>query len=81
LKFSASGSGSGLIEPFLDNQVNYLNHEGQTAPVRTLAETVDLVKDTFASAGERDIYTGDAVTIFTITKDGIHQELFELKKD
>jgi len=81
LKFSASGTGQSLIEPFLDNQVNYLNHENQEAPKRTLAETVDLVKDTFASAGERDIYTGDAVTIYSITKEGTTVEIFDLKKD
>jgi 20S proteasome subunit beta 6 len=48
---------------------------------RTLDETLELVKDIFSSAGERDIYTGDFVDIQIITKDGIKYEQFPLKKD
>lgn len=46
-----------------------------------LVEAIALVKDTFVTAGERDIYTGDAIEIFTITSDGTSRELFDLKKD
>jgi 20S proteasome subunit beta 6 len=48
---------------------------------RTLDETLELVKDIFSSAGERDIYTGDFVDIHIITKDGTKYEQFPLKKD
>ncbi len=50
-------------------------------PNRNVDETLELVKDIFASAGERDIYTGDFVDIYVITKDGTKYEQFPLKKD
>ena len=52
-----------------------------TSLCRTLDETLELVKDIFSSAGERDIYTGDFVDIHIITKDGTKYEQFPLKKD
>lgn len=44
-------------------------------------EMVELVKEAFTCAGERDIYTGDHVEIALITKDGIQWTLFDLKDD
>jgi len=37
--------------------------------------------DAFTAATERDIYTGDYLDVFTITKDGVSTKRFELKKD
>ena len=39
------------------------------------------MRDAFTAAGERDIYTGDQVEIWTIKRGGIEKEIFELKKD
>jgi len=81
LKYTASGTGQALIEPFLDNLVAYKNTDRKPTVARTCEETLELVKDIFASAGERDIYTGDFVDIYVITKDGTKYEQFALKKD
>jgi 20S proteasome subunit beta 6 len=46
-----------------------------------LDTALDLVKDVFTSAGERDIHTGDSVDIYIVTTTGIRCENFALKKD
>lgn len=45
------------------------------------AQVVNIVKDAFTSAGERDITTGDHVDIWVIDAQGVHQEKFDLKYD
>jgi 20S proteasome subunit beta 6 len=81
MKYTVSGTGQALIEPFLDNMVAYKNTDKKPLNERTLDETLELVKDIFSSAGERDIYTGDFVDIQIITKDGMKYEQFPLKID
>lgn len=78
--YVCTGSGRALITSILDNQVGFLT---QNAKARELSveEVVDLVKDCFAAASERDIYTGDSVEIAVITKEGIQIETMELRKD
>ncbi len=44
-------------------------------------KAVNLVKDVFISATERDIYTGDALQISVVTKDGVQIETFPLRRD
>ncbi|KAG6483934.1 proteasome subunit beta type-1 [Zingiber officinale] len=83
--YSAQGTGAGLIIPVLDNQLKspsplLLPAKDAVTPLSE-AEAVDLVKDVFASATERDIYTGDKVEIVVINASGIRQELMELRKD
>lgn len=78
--FSASGSGQAFLIPLMDNVISHNNRldEKRDLPVE---EVVEIVKDAFLTAGERDIYTGDAVEIMIITKKGIEKTVFQLKAD
>lgn len=57
----AQGSGSNLIQPVLDNQLAAASKlvlpERSWITQMPLDRALDLVKDAFVSAGERDIYT------------------------
>lgn len=83
--FGCQGSGKDLIQPVLDEQLK-AGHP-LVLPAQPwlsslpLEQAIDLVKDAFVSAGERDIYTGDDVEILILTKDGIRTDRLELKKD
>lgn len=79
--FRAGGSASSLLQPLLDNQIGFKNQEGVTATPLDKDTTIGLVKDIFTSAAERDIYTGDAVDIQVITKSGIENHRFPLRRD
>merc|ERR1711998_642521 len=83
--YSASGSGQSLTMPLLDNQVGLHNQTNKVEPVQcpgivpirddlTVDETLELMKDAFTNAGERDIYTGDFVDFSIITADGVRTE-------
>lgn len=83
--YSSQGSGSTLITPFLDNQLQspsplLLPAKDAVTPLSE-AEAIDLVKTCFASATERDIYTGDRLEIVVVKADGIHRDQMELRKD
>ena len=78
--FSASGSGQSYIIPLLDNVISH-NNRLDAQRVLPVEEVVEIVKDAFVTAGERDIYTGDALEIKVITKDGIQTSVFQLKAD
>ena len=47
----------------------------------TQEKAIQLVKDVFISAAERDVYTGDALHICIITKEGINEQTIQLRKD
>merc|ERR1719335_212299 len=75
VRVSVTGSGESLIQPLLDNQLER-QHQALGAkppPLHIdleLDDAIDLVKDAFVSAGQRDIKTGDTVEICVITAAG-----------
>lgn len=83
--YAAQGSGQKLIIPLLDNIVGGKNRQdrggGAGAPVLTLEEAQQLAVEAFITAGERSIQTGDAVEVFSITKQGVSMKRVELKRD
>lgn len=83
--YSCQGSGQALIMPVLDNQLKtsspLLHPPQSSATPLSEADAVDLVKDCFATAGERDIYTGDSVRICIINAQGVRWEAMPLKLD
>jgi len=81
VEYAAQGSGQKLIIPLLDDLVGRRNRTDKKTVPLTVAEAIELCKESFVTAGERDMYTGDAIEIFAITAAGVTQERFELKRD
>ena len=77
---SATGSGQSFLIPLMDNVIGHKNRMDKKRELKS-DEVVEIVKEAFVAAGERDIYTGDAVDIMVITKDGIEKSVFQLKAD
>jgi len=78
--FSATGSGQSFIIPLMDNVISHKNRADEKRELSS-EEVVEIVKDAFITAGERDIYTGDALEIMVIKKEGIERIRFDLKLD
>eukprot|EP00013_Stygamoeba_regulata_P020105 CAMPEP_0177647914 /NCGR_PEP_ID=MMETSP0447-20121125/10551_1 /TAXON_ID=0 /ORGANISM="Stygamoeba regulata, Strain BSH-02190019" /LENGTH=228 /DNA_ID=CAMNT_0019150525 /DNA_START=200 /DNA_END=886 /DNA_ORIENTATION=- len=76
---ASQGSGQPLIIPFLDNQLGWKGNARSEKLTREFA--VELTKEAFTSAGERDIHTGDSVEIILFDAKGATSERFALKED
>ena len=63
------------------SQIGFKNMEGVQQVPLTQDKAVQLVKDVFISAAERDVYTGDALKICIVTKEGIEEQTIPLRKD
>lgn len=79
--YRAGGSAGALLQPLLDNQIGFKNLPNATPEPIQKEKAIKILKDVFISAAERDIYTGDSIFINVITKDGLVEETFELRKD
>ena len=62
-------------------KVGRKNQQNPSTNPLSRVECIQFVKDIFISAAERDIHTGDGVLINVITKDGVNEEFFPLRKD
>ncbi|KAH8260587.1 hypothetical protein KR038_008246 [Drosophila bunnanda] len=81
--YRAGGTAGTLLQPVLDNQIGHknINLAADELPPLTKERAVAVASDTFISAAERDIYTGDSVLINVITKDGIEEKVLQLRQD
>ncbi|KAL8438123.1 hypothetical protein ACSSS7_000488 [Eimeria intestinalis] len=57
------------------------NNQTRTRPPMTKEETVAFVRGVLASAGERDIFTGDHAELVLIDSAGVHSEFVPLRND
>jgi len=79
--YRAAGSASSMLQSFLDNQIGQKNLKEKCLGELTKERCIQLIKDIFISAAEREIEVGDGVMIHVITKDGVENELFPLRRD
>uniref|UniRef100_A0A336LLR8 CSON010200 protein n=1 Tax=Culicoides sonorensis TaxID=179676 RepID=A0A336LLR8_CULSO len=79
--YNAGGSSGALLQPVLDNQVGYKNQNNVEKQPISMERAKSIIKDTFISAAERDIYTGDGILLHVITSDKIETEEVPLRKD
>ncbi len=77
---TATGSGQSFLIPLMDNVITHKNRNDENRPLPA-EEVVEIVKDAFVTAGERDIYTGDQLEIMVIRSSGITKTTFQLKAD
>lgn len=47
----------------------------------TIEKALEVARDVFISAAERDIYTGDKIHTLVITADGVKEDVLELRRD
>lgn len=78
---TASGSGSSILMPLLDSIISQKNRQIKDNKSMEAEDVVEIVKDLFVTAAERDIYTGDCVEIVVIRKNGNLKTKFSLKTD
>lgn len=79
--YRAEGSAAELLQPLLDNQIGYKNMENVQKLPLSKEKALQLVKDAFISAAERDITTGDSVLIHVIDRTGVQEHQFPLRRD
>lgn len=75
------GSSQAIIQPLLDSIIMKYNQENKNDQELDLEDGIELVQKAFFAAAERDVNTGDYLQIFVYKKDGITEQLIDLRKD
>lgn len=79
-QYNCAGTGSALTMSILDNQIAR-NNQQKPGPKMTKEETIAFIRGVLASAGERDIFTGDQAEVMLIDAAGVHTEFVPLRDD
>lgn len=80
-KYGTRGSAASFVEPLLDCLLNKEHMQGQAPADMNQSEALTMLKNAFTGASERDIFTGDSVVFYIISKAGVQREVFGLRKD
>eukprot|EP00331_Platyophrya_macrostoma_P023672 CAMPEP_0176434998 /NCGR_PEP_ID=MMETSP0127-20121128/17035_1 /TAXON_ID=938130 /ORGANISM="Platyophrya macrostoma, Strain WH" /LENGTH=247 /DNA_ID=CAMNT_0017817891 /DNA_START=83 /DNA_END=826 /DNA_ORIENTATION=+ len=81
LNYGTTGTASSFIEPLMDCLIRRSNMVSQAPAELTKEEALVMLKNAFTGAAERDIFTGDAVRFYILTRDGCTTEVLPLRKD
>lgn len=86
LNYGTTGSGSSFIEPLMDCLIRKPNQRGAGGVVQapadmTVDEALEMLKNAFTSAAERDVHTGDGARFYILTPEGCREEFLPLRND
>lgn len=79
--YRAGGSASSLIQPFLDSQIGQKNRSTELIHELSVDDAAKVALDAFSSAAERDIYTGDFVQLWKLSKNGCDLSVHPIRRD
>lgn len=79
-QYNCAGTGRALTMSILDNNIAQSNQQ-KPRPKMTKEEMVAFVRGVLASAGERDIFTGDHAEVVLIDANGVNSEFVPLRND
>jgi len=78
----ASGAGTEILQPYLDNQVRWTNKSPESRPELTVERAKKILRDGFRAVAERETSTGDGLVLVTLMAGKpAEQELFPMRND
>uniref|UniRef100_UPI00358E3DBB proteasome subunit beta type-1 n=1 Tax=Myxine glutinosa TaxID=7769 RepID=UPI00358E3DBB len=79
--YGVVGTGTALIRPLLDDVISHTNTDLEMTVSISLDEALQILHDVANAAAERDVCIGDSFLIHIITKNGVKEEKFTLRRD